>query len=93
MKVEGYFVQRETEIISSLCEQEDASELSEEDFDRLDEIDTAVHDCICCLAERHVDWNQEVIESVTAAMESALKSHKIKVRHPGRFTEDNRSFY
>jgi hypothetical protein len=56
---------------------------------RNDEIDNAVYDCICILAEKDLEWNMEVIGDVTDSIKGALSRHSIRVRHPGIAINEN----
>lgn len=61
---------------------------------RNDEIDNAVYECICILAEKELDWDMEIIGNATEAIIAELENHDIKVRYPGVTTdEDGRQHY
>lgn len=66
-------------------------ELTDEMIERNDEIDNAVYECICILAEKELDWNMGIIGNVTDAIKAELAKHGIKVRHPGVVTDKDGS--
>ena len=58
-------------------------ELTQEQIERNDEIDNAVHECICILAEKDLEWDMHIIGNVTETIKIELEKHNIHVRHPG----------
>lgn len=64
-------------------------ELTQDMIERNDEIDNSVHECICILAEKDLEWNMEIIGNVTDAIKSVLSTYGIAVRHPGVVTDEN----
>lgn len=63
-------------------------ELTNEMIERNDEIDNAVFDCLCKLAETPLDWDMQMIAEATDAIKDALKDFGIKVRHPAVVTDN-----
>lgn len=69
-------------------------ELNDEQLERNDDIDNAVFACITILAEKDLDWNMEMIGTVTESIKTdLLKYFNIKVRHPGIITNEDGSQY
>ncbi len=71
----------------SIVEDEEADESQRDDdflCDRGDEIDNAVFDAICALAQpdTEVEWSMEMIGAVNDFIESMLTDHKIPTCYP-----------
>jgi len=60
----------------------DDLELTSDMLTRIDEIDNTVHQCICVLAEKEIDWNMEIIGEVADSIQNVLQRHGIKMRWP-----------
>jgi hypothetical protein len=58
-------------------------ELSDEQVQRNDNVDSSVFECITTLAEKDIEWDMEVIGETTDAIKEVLSDHGIRVRHPG----------
>lgn len=58
-------------------------QLTNAQIERLDEIDNAVFDCICTLAEQVLEWDMYLIGEVTDVIKTVLAEQGIHVRHPG----------
>jgi len=66
----------------------DELELTDEMLARNDDIDNAVHKCICTLVEKEIDWDMEIIGDVTEAIKTVLHNgYGIKVYHPSVIIE------
>jgi hypothetical protein len=89
LKQEGV-IMSENEIIGTMDEMNEL-DLTEAQLDRLDEIDNAVHECICVLAEKEIPWDMELIGETLDAIKQVLLAKKIRVRHPGYLVELNGS--
>jgi len=62
---------------------EEELELSDEDFDRGEEVYESVFECIKILSENpDMDWDIHIINDTTDAIKSSLARHDIYVRHP-----------
>ena len=69
-------------------------ELTDEMLERNDDIDNAVYDCICVLAEKELPWSMEIITKVTETIKAELLKYQIQVRHPSVETkEDGNQIY
>lgn len=90
LKQEGV-IMSENEIIGAMDEMNELDDLTEAQLDRLDEIDNAVHECICVLAEKEIPWDMELIGETLDAIKQVLLAKKIRVRHPGYLVELNGS--
>lgn len=64
-------------------------ELNDEQLDRNDDIDNAVHGCLCTLAEKNLEWNMEIIAKATEQLKDVLLQYGIKVRHPAIATNED----
>jgi hypothetical protein len=64
-------------------------ELNDEQVKRNDEIDNAVHQCLCVLTEKELEWDQELIGCTLAAIKTYLIRKGIHIRHPGIVTNED----
>lgn len=55
--------------------------------ERNDEIDNQVHDLLCTMANKRIDWNMELIGRVEECIEKILPEYNIHVCHPGFLDE------
>jgi hypothetical protein len=58
-------------------------ELSDDQIERNDEIDNAVHHCLEELAEKKLEWDMQIIGEATDSLEKIMGRFGISVRHPG----------
>lgn len=63
-------------------------ELTMEMLQRNDDIDNAVFQCVCILAEKELEWDMQIIGNVTDAIKKELGNYNISVRHPGVFIDE-----
>ena len=69
-------------------------ELTDEMLERNDELENAVHECLCVLAEDELKWDVDAIYSaIDLLKDMLLERFGISVRHPSVVTDEDGQYY